>query len=265
LLSSALKKSDGSAIPPSDILNKKLACCMNYVPQTVNNSAGIPLPTPSYKFDCVETQDPPAAVTGSQGISLEMARFNWRWTSHDATEDGKKINGVMLVNAAGKPITGFFSLKGEYCEKFNPFMNKFEIRPTLVPAALPAGQQANATLATETNLAAPYPMPQGDNPIEIAAYAKGRSFPTTIDEKRACPILVRAAMRVKCPLGGSLRYVDFTGVTHCPFASSIRFDIAVEQIYQIAGQKARKPYLTEIGQGSVNTISIPEIIRERLP
>ena len=238
---------------------------MNYVPQRVNDLAGSPLPTPSYKFDCVETQDPPATVTGSSVISSEMARFNWRWATPDASQDGGQMNGVMLVNSAGKPITGFFSLKGEYCEKFNPFINKLEIRPTLVPAVLPAGQQANATLATETYLSAPYPTPQPNNPIESAATSKGRWFPTTIDEKRACPILVRAAMRVKCPLGGSLRYVESTGVTHCPFASSIRFDIAVEQIYQIAGQKARKPYLTEIGQGSVNTISIPEIIRERLP
>jgi len=35
-------------------------------------------------------------------------------------------------------------------------------------------------------------MPQGDNPIEIAAYAKGRSFPTTIDEKRALAWFDRA-------------------------------------------------------------------------
>ena len=231
---------------------------MNYELQPVGS-----VPS-AYKFDCVETPEPPATVVATPGISSEMARFNWRWSTPDAVEDGNQMNGVMLVNSAGKPITGFFTLKGEYCEKFNPFLAKGVIQPTMVPAALPAGQQANASLTTSTPLAAAYPTPVPNSPIDQAASIKNRSVPTTIDEMRACPILVRATMRVKCPIGSCFHYSD-SGVNHCPFASSIRFDIAVEQIYQIAGQRARKPYLTEIGQGSVNTISIPEIIRERMP
>jgi hypothetical protein len=257
MLSQALKKADGTSIPFSQLVNPKLACCMNYEKQTVGSTSD------AYKFDCVETPEPPSTVTGSSGISSEMARFNWRWASSDDSQDGWNLNGVMLVNAAGKPITGFFTLKGEYCKEFNPFLSKFEIRPTLVPAALPAGQQANANLSSPTFLATAYPTPHPTNPIDNAAPSRNLRFPTTVDEMRACPILVRAAMRVKCPIGNCFHHEE-SGVNHCPFASSIRFDIAVEQIYQIAGQKARKPYLTEIGQGSVNTISIPEIIRERM-
>ena len=218
-----------------NIVNKKLACCMN---QAISNTAD-----PRLKFDCVDN---------SQNVGTS---FNNLWHGSDDSEDGGQPYAMVLAGVGGKYLTGFYTLDGARCEQFN----EFGIDISTAKIKMNAG--AWSIVSTQAN-AIPASHTTGTSASGV--------LPTTAAEMRRCPILVRAAMVATCPENPELpvvqkTYLDSdTGKKHCTHASSIQVHVRIEQVYEIEGMAPMKPVDTVAEQRSVSSISVEKIIANKI-
>jgi hypothetical protein len=107
----------GGALSFANVINKKLACCMNnYLPPP---PSGTPIPgetqtSADVKFDCIDN-------------TAKATDFNTLWSSSDDALSGTnqgtggQINALLLASANGKPLTGFYTEAGARCNEFSEF------------------------------------------------------------------------------------------------------------------------------------------------
>jgi hypothetical protein len=212
-------------------------------------------PTDQYKkYDCVE----------NAGLYTD---FNRLWESTDAPGNGGELAAASLFGPGNQPLTGFFRLDGSYCPQFHPYLatagqlRRYRIdgNQTVVQQNRAAGgQEALDLLAT-----LPAKMTQDYRPKLLA---RGKSYPTTVADMRSCPILVRAALEIKCPRGGKSAYIDSAlpaDKVRCVSGTTARFHIRAEQIFEITGQPVMKMVDSVVDNNQLSTISIEQILKSR--
>ena len=229
--------------------NKKLSCCLTHT-QYACASAGFS------KLDCVQTP--------STFDSLPPGdQFNALWVAQDSSADGGRPYALSLTQkkvgaTTASVLTGFYTLKGERCNDLSPF--KGQLQRQRVPQLLKTSNDVSMNPGdSAVNLGSPYPQIPGSS--ELAAANQTTHFPSSIEEKYRCPILVRAALRVKCPQNPNLTITDSTGNVRCSAASSIKIELAIEQLYEIAGQKPMPPIYSTLDEGKVGTLNIKRLIK----
>ena len=221
------------------VTNKKLACCMNqtWVAPTLNSHAGAFI-----KFDCIDNS---AANTYSN--------FKDLWESVDGSTEGKQSNAVALAGIQNTTLTGFYTLDGARCTQFNGFGAITSSKLTLTNG-----------IWTESQV----------QPLGYATLGVPNVVPTSADEKRRCPILVRAAMIATCPTNPELpilqktfEYPDANNplihVKRCSAAASIQIHVRIEQVTEIAGSPVMTPVDTFVEQRLASSISIDKIISNK--
>lgn len=244
LTSSTVASSVATGETFDDFVNRKLKCCMH----EVNTTA------PYVKYDCVE----------NAGLYTD---FNRLWESTDAPGNGGELAAASLFGPGNQPLTGFFRLDGSYCPQFHPYLatagqlRRYRIdgNQTVVQQNRAAGgQEALDLLAT-----LPAKMTQDYRPKLLA---RGKSYPTTVADMRSCPILVRAALEIKCPRGGKSAYIDSAlpaDKVRCVSGTTARFHIRAEQIFEITGQPVMKTVDSVVDNNQLSTISIDQILKSR--
>ncbi len=217
----------------SDLLNKKLACCMNQITSGLSDSR--------LKFDCVDN---------SQNVGTN---FNGLWSGHDVSGDGDQPYALVLAGVGGKYLTGFYTLDGVRCEEYKEFGEDIPTAKLKMVAGV---------------WSTPSPQPTTVIPKAYSILFTSSSLPSSPSDKRRCPILVRAAMVATCPENPDLPVVQKTfienGIKHCTHASSIQVHVRVEQVYEIDGLAPMKPVDTVAEQRSVSSISVERIITNKI-
>jgi len=223
-----------------DFVNQKLKCCMHG--SSPNDAFA--------KYDCIEN------------ASQKYQNFNELWASSDELANGGKMNAILLTGPLGskQALTGFYTTEGKYCSEFSEFAVPTEgIQPFKIDGA------------TKSPIGQAYPLPNGIDTIRTQLAVK-RRFPTTIDEMKRCPVLLRAALLVKCgtntPVAGALpkTYTDLTqakDISRCTTASSVQIHLRMEQIYQIAGQANLKTIDTITDHNQTSSISVDAILKSQ--
>jgi len=250
-----------------NIINKKLACCMNDI------ATGATQSSTDVKFDCIDN----SSVAGD---------FNALWESADPKAEGEEINALLLAGAGGKPLSGFYTLDGMRCNQFSEF-DPNGIQPGMVNgnAAGNGGQQdfvngsnGNTQFVAEGSVIK-IPSGTGYNALIASAKSAGKTLVAPHPEKktaveiqnaRQCPILVRAALVASCPpVANATNAVQYTvtnqptGITRCPVADHVRIHIRAEQVYQISGSAPIQTVDTVIDNKDANAISLDQIIRQK--
>lgn len=247
---SAGNASDSKAPMFQVLANKKLACCLN-----TETAVGIISLTP--KFDCVDNSSPASSD------------FNALWSSTDSALEGGQLNAMVLVSGK-QPITGFYTLTGARCSEFSEFGGT--LQPSKVDPLIRSSQQVSVG-TTPVAVGAAIPLPaSGSGYADLQSRMK-KGVPTTQADMFRCPILVRAATVVTCPLVTTLAssgksYLNSVSDTatskiYCPLASSISVKIRMEQIYQITGQPTLSPFETTQAAGLSTSISVANIIQQK--
>jgi len=214
-------------------VNKKLACCLNLF-STGDAYA---------KFDCV------------QNSKTHYTNFDELWDSADTAAQGGQSNAMVLTNSMGKPMSGFYTLKGTRCHEFSEFAG------TIQPARVDS-------MTGDTVKPLPGPSYTGPSSLKLP----GTRIPTTAAERRRCPILVRAALVVQCPTNPvspsatQRTYEDTSSlpsIIRCATASSMQVHIRMEQITEIAKMPRMLPVDTVIDQRNAAAISIERILADK--
>lgn len=239
----------------TNIVNKKLACCMNRF--TTGDLFE--------KFDCIDNS------------AKSYADFNALWASADDASKGGQLNALLLMagaNAAttkGQVISGFYKLNGTRCNQFSEFAFPpgGGIQPYQVDPLIVSTQQAKVGAAPVV-MGTPIPLPSGTAYSALNASITGTSklsYPKTLLDYQTCPILVRAAMVATCPSAVDVpnaltSIVDPTDGTtvRCAAAGSIQIHVRIEQVYTISGQAPSKPFDTFLNPGQNESIDISKII-----
>ena len=223
-----------------DFVNQKLKCCMH----------GIGPSDAFAKYDCIEN------------ASQKFANFNELWASSDDLVNGGKMNAILLTGPSGskQALTGFYTTEGKYCSEFSEFVAPADgIQPYKIDGA------------TKTPIGQAYPLPDSIDTIRAKLLGK-RRYPTTIEEMKRCPVLLRAALLVKCgvntPIAGAQpkTYTDLTQAkdkARCTTASSVQVHLRLEQIYQIAGQANLKTIDTITDHNQTSSISVDAILKSQ--
>ena len=243
-----------SAAGFDNLVNKKLACCLNSYfldPSTRSGSAD------AYsKFDCIDNSDPNHAV---------YPNFDALWASADDDLDGGQLNALALFNGSHQPLTGFYSLTGIRCGEFSEFAGP--LQPQQVDPVVFNSQQNNVGGGGIKNLGAPLPLPSNSayTNLSLKVQGLGRRVPTTAQEMRSCPVLVRAAMEAQCPAFKEPPYVQITDpndqtTKRCPVASSILIHVRIEQLFSISGQASLKAVDSTLTENQALGINISDII-----
>jgi hypothetical protein len=240
-----------------NVVNKKLACCLNEFGSTIS----------TVKFDCVDNS------------MQTQVKFDDLWSSSDQSIDGGQLNALILSNSMGKTLTGFYTLDGTRCNEFSEFAGV--IQPGRVnPSVLSSGVQmnhANQKVKTdefeEVGMPLELPTAAAYTLIKNNYTGKGLKTPSTVGERRRCPILVRAALVVQCPKNpvppATQRTVELTNASGqvtdrmCSRASAAQVHIRVEQVTEIAGMPKMKVEDTVVDQKNAATISIERIIANK--
>ena len=221
-------------------VNKKSACCLN---GTYDSQE---------KYDCVEN-----STIGTD--------FNTFWASSDSEADGGNMYAVMLTNATGKVITGFYGPKG-YCPQFSEFAGT--LQPALVNPAVLKQAESNRTSNSSgiSNLGPALPLPTSSGYAYLSSHLVGKSVPTTAVDMQNCPYLFRAAISAICSTGTSTYSVTSGGsVTQkrCGTAANLNVYMRLEQIYKIAGQKDMPPIDSVLDRTKAANISVVRMIAEK--
>jgi len=235
----------------NNTINKKLACCLNEF-----GAMGS-----FVKFDCVEND-----------IS-QYKSFNELWSSADTEAEGGQLNAILLTNAQGRWLSGFYTLAGSRCEGFSEFAGA--IQPGVVNPVGGVGAQMNRVGSSgfDTKNRSPIPLPGsgvGGGTNAYSTMSNGitqklkQTIPTTVEDKRRCPILVRAAIVAQCPPSGDTPPATYEGPPRqCSAAKDIFIHIRVEQVWEIAGQPTMMPFDTVVNRASAADISIDRIIANK--
>jgi hypothetical protein len=237
--------------------NKKLACCMNGFGSLSTSAIGD-------RFDCVENVD------------KNYASFNDLWSSTDDAADGGQMNAMILADASGKTISGFYTENGVRCGEFSEF-SADPIQPGRINPVLSGGQMnrvagASAGAAFEI-VGGQIPRPNGASySLMVSKLGSMAKAPTTPAERRRCPVLVRAAAVVGCPdnsqsANSSLRTFEDATLTpkmrRCSVASSVQVKVRVEQVWEIAGTAKMQPIDTVLDPKSASSLSIDRILQQK--
>ncbi len=235
------------------IINKKLACCLN----TQNK----PL-DPITKFDCIDNSKLPASTD-----------FNSMWSKSDADTgvagSGGQLFATVLSNAAGKPVTGFFTLDGARCNEFSEFGATGDIQTWKINPTIMAGQQNKAT-ASGGDVTGSIPIPTSSNYSAMKGLIK-KGIPSTPAERLRCPLLVRAYIVSKCasdPTGANVMHTAHpfrpsTAPERCSSATGgISAHFRAEQWVEIAGTPKLKTFDTAQDL-SAHSISVENILSQK--
>ena len=223
------------------LINRKLACCLNE-----NSPPGFTSGT-RLKFDCADNS------------SVTYSNFNDLWLSKDDANQGGKSNALLLTNALGDYVTGFYTLNGDRCEQFSEF--------TAQPAASARlSKNAQGVWVETTSTLAGIPAS-----VENLALSVGGTIPTTTADKLRCPIVVRAAMVATCPQNPLLPVAQkswnfgttATPKVQCAAAASVQVHIRIEQIYEIEGYSTMKPIDTILDKRQANSINVDKILADK--
>ncbi len=233
------------------VVNKKLACCLNTQNKPID---------PITKFDCIDNSKLPA-----------ITDFNSMWSKSDADTgvagSGGQLFATVLSNAAGKPVTGFFTLDGARCNEFSEFGATGDIKTWKINPAIMAGQQNKAT-TSGGDVTGSIPIPTSSNYSTMKGIIK-KGIPTTPAEMLRCPLLVRAYIVSKCDsdpaaplMHTAYPFRPSKAPERCSSASSIQAHFRVEQWIEISG--APKLKTTDSVQDlSVQSISVSNIISKK--
>lgn len=222
-------------------INKKLAACLNEF-GTLGSSV---------KFDCIDNS------------IIPYDSFDELWASADENDDGGQPNAFVLMNPAGRTLTGFFTLSGERCEDYSEFVD--EIKPGKLTR-----KNGNWEF-TPRGTAIPRPTGglKGANFLASKLTSMGKRLPQTPLEKHQCPILVRAAAVMTCPknplLPAAQRTLEIRSNTgmllkrRCSVASAVVVHIRAEQVYEIEGAAPMKTYDTIRENNQASAISVSQL------
>jgi hypothetical protein len=243
-------------------INKKFAACLNGFGTTTDMTL-----TNTIKFDCISNS------------MVSYKDFDALWASTDVAGDGGLLNAVVLANAVGQPISGFYTQEGKHCDQYSEFAGSLDyaiVNPKM-------GNTSSTALSQVTQLGKSIPLPGSNNGGGSSAYDQMKTdvtqllhkrIPVTADERRECPILVRAAAVYSCPepkpSGGLVVYqeVDPGDPTkllraQCPTAKDIKIHMRIEQLTEIKGHP-KMPTIDTITNSSANSaVSIQRIIAEK--
>jgi hypothetical protein len=238
----------------NDIANKKLACCMNEF-----NPA---IPDDTAKFDCVEN------------AKVRYIDFNDLWSSV-VDEDPDMMNAVYLTNAAGKPISGFYTLSGARCDDLSEFAAPLSgIQPYVIDPTMMSGQQmkvGGVRPVTGVLYLVPNVRSFTDLQSKLNKKFPDPTNPTGLAQALHCPILVRAAMVAACPSNPMLpvaqeSYTFPNGAgtkTRCAAASSIQMHVRIEQLYEITGTPKMQTIDTVLTPAMANSVSMERILARK--
>jgi hypothetical protein len=249
-----------SAAGFDNLVNKKLACCLNshfLDPKTRSGSAD------AYsKFDCIDNSD-------SDPTNPIYTNFDALWASADDDLDGGQLNAIVLFNGSNQPLTGFYSLNGIRCSDFSEFAGP--LQPQQVDPVVFNPQQNNVGGSGIKNSGAPLPLPNNAayTNLSLKVQDLGRRVPTTAQEMRSCPVLVRAAMEAQCPAFTEPPYVQITDpndqkTKRCPVASSVLIHVRIEQLFSISGQATLKAVDSTLTATKAMGINISELITTKI-
>jgi hypothetical protein len=203
--------------------NKKLGACLNEFDTVIS----------TFKFDCIEN------------AKNDYANFDELWSSADPRADGGQLNAIQFANGGGQLLTGFFELNGRRCDEFNEMVGDVQPgRLKMVDGAWTFEPKGSVLARPDVSLPGYQQMIQKFN-------EQGLRVPSTIEEKRRCPILIRAAVLYSCPsnpappgLARTFELKDASGnilQRRCTIASSVQLQFKMEQVFEIEGTRPMKP------------------------
>ena len=197
--------------------------------------------------------------------------FNSLWAGKDDDSDGDLHGGQpYALNLTQRKVgatktdvlTGFYTLKGERCLELSPFLGPLQ-RQRVPPLLKTSNDISMNSNHPPVDLGQAYPGIPASSELHINAQNNQRHFPATNEEKFRCPILVRAALVVKCPQSPRLTFTDATGKVRCSSASSIKIELAIEQLYEIAGQRPMSPIYSSLDESRVGTLNVKRLIKSQ--
>ncbi len=229
-------------------VNKKLACCLNDF-----DAAD---PTRTQKFDCIDNSATP------------YTSFDALWTGSDGSDDGGQPNAIALTGSSGQLMTGFYTLDGTRCNQYSEFAGNIlagAVNPVIVSAQQSTVGNGSAT-ATEMSTATAVVPPTA---LKTKLTALGKSVPTAggAAAMRLCPILVRAAIKTKCPEATFLPQVIATStsgsVKRCASAASIEVHLKIEQLYEIKGTPKMKTIDSLLNPAEAANVDVSGMIKTK--
>lgn len=243
-------------------VNKKAACCGIQFGRVGTNF------TTPIKMDCVDNS------------KTNYANFDALWSSADPAPAGGQPNLMILTDAAGRELTGWYTLDGVRCNQYASLSRDTITRGRLNPI-VQAGQQGQVSTAGDRfePVGGTISAPAGaasiltgfeTNPSKFGATthpgAGITSNRTDINRARAaiqCPIYVRAAAVYGCDENAKgntqLRTIDNGGTPRCAAASQIKIHVRVEQIYEIYGQQSIKAQDTIVDSDQSKNVSLEDL------
>ncbi len=239
-----------------NFLNPKLKCCLNEIDGAFSGGSHL-------KFDCIE----------NTGVA---SSFDQLWAGKDQDLNGAAPYATLLAGFGGKPISGFYALEGgslRRCGEFSEFAALETIQGYRVDPAQTVVQQNSVGAGNRVKIGSPLPIPQGPTfgYIRTEVLKKGKKIPTTVEEMRRCPVLLRAATVVSCkkPVPGQnpqKTYIDSAATTdkvRCATGGVVQIHVQLRQIHEITGQPTMKMVDTVLDSSQLSTISIEEILKLR--
>lgn len=239
-----------------NFLNPKLKCCLNEIDGAFTSGSHL-------KFDCIE----------NAGLA---SNFDTLWAGKDQDVNGSAPYATLLAGFGGKPISGFYALESgslRRCGEFSEFAALGPIQGFRVDPAQTVVQQNSVGAGQLLAVGSALPVPQGVafTHIRTEVRKKGKTIPTTVDEVRRCPVLLRAATVVSCKKSGAGQvppktYTDSTASAdkvRCTSGSVVQIHVQLRQLHEITGQPTMKTVDTVVDSSQLSTISVEEILKQR--
>jgi len=193
-------------------VNKKLNCCLNDHTKGLNN----------YKFDCIDN---------SAENNTPYTSFDTLWSGSDFAGDGGQPFGIILSNASGKPISGYYTVKGVRCDQYSEFFG--DGRYSKLPGyAQPSSQKEKEAC-----------------PILV------RAAITATCSKTNPPLPAIQTYYEDTSIGAGL-----IGRHRCTSAEKITMHIQIKQVTPISGVKPMKTYDTVASPSEAANINVKKII-----
>jgi len=225
------------ALQFNNAVNKKLSCCMHERTKGAQN----------FKFDCVDN----SALNTYHD-------FDDLWTRGDPGSDGGQLNAIVLGNASGKMITGFYTLEGKRCDQYSEFGGKI-YSARVDPKATSTPPPPLGTWSVDA------PSPPNGKALNSVETTTGLGIPTTASERLACPIVVRSAITAHCsttnpPLPAVQTYFKNGSQNRCTVADKITVYLQVKQVTEIVGQKPMKTFDTFMSPNAAVQFDVGKLV-----
>ena len=240
-LPSAVSSSIGGPDPLNQFnnaVNKKLSCCMHDHTKGYQN----------FKFDCIDNS--------ALGIYHD---FDELWTKGDSANDGGQLNAVVLSNASGKLITGFYTLDGKRCDQYSEFGDQL-----YVVSVNPKATATPAPAIGTWQVTPPAP-PSPERAMNTVGVTSGLGIPSTAAQRLACPLVVRAAITAHCstinpPLPAVQTYYKNGTQNRCTAADKITVYLQIKQVTEIVGKQTMKTFDAFMSPASAIQFDVGKII-----